>query len=146
MKKTAIDRFREKYKVNDITGCWEWHGYIHPGGYGHFSDKHKFTAHRWSYEYFISKIPDNLQLDHLCRVRHCVNPNHLEAVTQKENILRGNTGLLTGILMKSKTHCPQNHEYSYDNTYIFPNGKRKCKECARNWQKNNKIKLRSKLA
>ena len=146
MKRTAIDRCNEKYSVNAITGWWEWHGYVHPGGYGHFSDKHKFTAHRWSYEYFVGKIPNSLKLDHLCRVRHCVNPNHLEAVTQKENILRGNTGILTGLLMKSKTHCPKNHEYSPDNTYIFPNGKRKCKECAKNWQKNNKISLRSKLA
>ena len=146
MKKTAIDRFNQKYDTNPITGCWEWHGYIHPGGYGHFSDKGKVTAHRWSYEYFIGKIPNSLKLDHLCRIRHCVNPDHLEAVTQKENITRGNTGLLSGLFMKSKTHCPQNHEYSYDNTYIFPNGKRKCKECAKNWQKNNKISLRSRLA
>ncbi len=141
MKISAIDRFNKKYVVNIDTGCWEWQGYVHPGGYGHFSDTKKFTAHRWSYEYFIGKIEANLKIDHLCRVRHCVNPKHLEAVTQKENIARGNTGLLTGIIMRSKTHCPKNHEYSYKNTYISPSGKRVCRQCARDWHKNNKIKL-----
>lgn len=83
-----IVRFKAKIEVTD-NGCWKWLGYINPSGYGYFSVRHKLIyAHRWSYEYFVGEIPEGYQIDHLCLNKHCVNPEHLEAVTQSENTIR----------------------------------------------------------
>jgi hypothetical protein len=83
-------------------------------------------AHRWAYEYSIGPIPEHLELDHLCRSRNCVNPEHLEAVTHLENMGRGISH------QKAKTHCPKGHPYSGENLYVAPsNGKRYCRECTR---------------
>ena len=74
----------------DEYGCWLWLGAIHGGGYGAFSHAGKqHVAHRFAYEDLIGPIPDGLTIDHLCRIRPCVNPWHLEPVTMRENILRG---------------------------------------------------------
>jgi hypothetical protein len=83
-------------------------------------------AYRTSYEAFSGPIPTGLQLDHLCRVPACVNPAHLEPVTQAENIRRGKVGEHNA----SKTHCPRGHEYSSSNTYKMKNGGRRCRTCA----------------
>jgi hypothetical protein len=109
------------------NGCWIWWGRCTEDGYGMFGTPYK-RAHRVAYEIFKGAIPDGLQIDHLCRVRRCVNPEHLEAVTSKENTLRGET--ITG-LNAQKTHCPQGHPLEGDNLYLY-NGKRSCKECRRN--------------
>jgi HNH endonuclease len=77
----AASRFRARYHEDD-RGCWRWTGARHPEGYGIFRENgRRFLAHRWSYEHHVGPIPDDLQLDHLCRVRACVNPDHLEPVT-----------------------------------------------------------------
>lgn len=78
----------------DENGCWLWTGATSPQGYGRFNaglreDARNVLAHRWSYEHHVGPIPDGLDLDHLCRVRHCVNPEHLEPVTRQENVQRG---------------------------------------------------------
>lgn len=85
-------------------------------------------AHRYAYEHFIGPIPEGLQVDHLCRVRNCVNPDHLEAVTCRENVLRGD-----GVAAANAraTHCPQGHAYDEANTYTWTNGGRHCRACAR---------------
>ena len=112
------------------NGCWLWTSYIGSNGYGKFTTTHwSRGAHRVAYELAIGTIPQELQLDHLCRVRHCVNPKHLEVVTAKENTLRGN-----GLAAQNakKTHCPQNHPYDSQNTGYRKNGRsRACKECHR---------------
>ncbi|MGC0251548.1 HNH endonuclease signature motif containing protein [Pseudactinotalea sp. Z1748] len=89
-------------------------------------------AHRVSYEAFVGPIPDGLVIDHLCRVRECVNPDHLDVVKQRENIMRSPIAL--GALNAAKTHCPQGHEYSPENTYIYrPKNRsfigRQCRTC-----------------
>ena len=95
-------------------------------------NKKMILAHRFSYEHFRELIPEGLQIDHLCRVRHCVNPVHMEAVTQQENIRRGKAGQRTGELNLAKTHCPYGHPYDEENTYvILSTGNRQCRICRR---------------
>jgi hypothetical protein len=137
--KRPIENFMKHIQVSE-TGCWLWTAKIAPNGYGHFQHRLGYkesktvNSHRFSYEYFREKIPDGLVIDHLCRVSHCVNPYHLEAVTQQTNVFRGN-----GLARKNheKTHCIRGHELSGENLYICPLGKRNCKKCrnetARRW-------------
>lgn len=87
----AADRFWEK--VDKTGACWLWTGGLDKDGYGYFNLPHnrKVRAHRWAYEAAIGQIPKGLEVDHLCRIHACVNPDHLEAVTGRENRLRGDT-------------------------------------------------------
>lgn len=89
---TREDRFLAKVS-HSSSGCWTWVGAILRNGYGYFKgDERVMLAHRWSYEHFTGPIPEGLVLDHLCRQRNCVNPQHLEAVTQSVNLQRGANG------------------------------------------------------
>ena len=113
-------------------GCWLWQGAITDRGYGCFRNREgKYRgAHRFSYEEHVGPIPDGLVLDHLCRVRNCVNPDHLEPVTAKTNSQRGLGGRNNAV----KTHCPAGHPYTPENTYIAIPKKtglplRRCKTC-----------------
>lgn len=126
----------EKFWANvDRRGpdeCWEWTGGKISAGYGHLiisKAEGSHRAHRYSYELLVGPIPDGLEIDHLCENRACVNPAHLEAVTHQTNMVRASTSLV-GINAR-KTHCPRGHEYSPGNTYVQPNGGRRCRECAR---------------
>ena len=121
--------------------CWEWQGCLNEKGYGLFFHDNYYRAHRFSYEYYNNAIiPEGLTIDHLCRNRKCVNPKHLEIVTNKENVLRG-VGL-TAINAKV-THCPYGHPYDSENTYITVDGRRNCKQCHRDsdakWRHNRKV-------
>src|SRR6266568_5486930 len=97
-------------KVDRSGACWLWTAHVGEDGYGTFSlDGHHQRAHRIAWVLLRGPIPEGLQIDHLCRVRACVNPDHLEPVTQRENILRGE-GI--SALCARRTHCPQGHEYT----------------------------------
>jgi len=114
-----------------MTGCWLWVGaLLRSGGYGAVRwNGGAARAHRVAYEELVGRIPEELELDHLCRVRCCVNPEHLEPVTHAVNLLRG---VGTAIQIKrNKTHCPRGHEYNADNTYNAPHGGRNCRTCLR---------------
>lgn len=110
--------------------CWLFAGYKNELGYGqiftYFDRKMSYQyAHRVSYETFVGPIPDGLVIDHLCRFRHCINPEHLEPVTARVNTLRGE-----GVLMnKRKTHCPKGHPYTDYNTIFNSRGWRVCRQC-----------------
>lgn len=109
--------------------CWRWTGYINKGGYGTLPNRDtSILAHRISYEYHVADIPDGLVLDHLCRNRWCVNPYHLEPVTQKVNTNRGDTGAV----FREQTHCANGHEFNEQNTYHRRDSKgRECRTCQR---------------
>lgn len=108
-------------------------GSINQWGYGRYKHKGKTRlAHRYVYEALNNHIPADRQIDHLCRVRNCVNPAHLEVVTSRENVLRGNA--ITAINSK-KTHCIHGHELSGENLFIRRDGRRRCQVCERESQK-----------
>lgn len=118
-------------KVDEqADGCWHWIGATDDAGYGRFRSREHGTnmAHRIAYLALAGPIPDGLSLDHLCRVRCCVNPDHLEPVTARENILRGYG---RGANEARQTHCQHGHPLSGDNLYIKPNGRRQCRQCNR---------------
>lgn len=123
---TSEDLFWRNVAVT--PSCWLWTGYIADTGYGQFASGHTRLAHRISYQLVVGPIPEGLQIDHLCRVRHCVNPLHLEPVTQRENLLRGETITARNA---AKTHCPRGHAYTAENTYVRPRGSRECRTCNR---------------
>lgn len=87
-----------------------------------------FYVHRVAWETLRGPIPDGMQLDHLCRQRACWNPDHLEPVSPRENVLRG-VGITA--MNAKKTHCPQGHPYDDANTGITSTGKRRCRACGR---------------
>lgn len=128
---TMADRFWAK--VDAEGDCWEWTGAKAGGGYGaFFTTSGKVQAHRWSYEHLVGPIPEGLQIDHLCKNRACVNPDHLEPVTRLENVWRGAGGAWN----RSKMHCPQGHPYEGDNVKLARRSNRRsvgreCRTCLR---------------
>jgi HNH endonuclease len=129
-KPTLEERLLAKVQIYP-DGCWFWTGAKSTGGYGHFYDGRGVRpAHRVSYEFYKGPIPDGLVLDHLCGHPSCVNPNHLEPVTERVNILRASG---TGAINAKKTHCPQGHEYTEENTYKLPDGRRRCITCMKDY-------------
>lgn len=118
-------------KVNKTETCWLWTACKMVGGYGQFRlERAMVLAHRFAYELLVGPIPKELELDHLCRVRHCVNPSHLEPVTRQINVLRGEAPPARQF---RQTHCKRGHLFDEENTYRQPSSPRKrtCRECRR---------------
>ena len=129
-----------RVSVSPSTGCWEWSGGCTADGYGELRwDGRVEYAHRIAYRVFVGDIPSNCELDHLCRVRHCVNPAHLEAVTHAENCRRGDHR--TGHWNLRKTHCPAGHPYDEKNTRRKPGGARACRACEREARRRRSVCL-----
>jgi hypothetical protein len=125
------DRFWKSVEVGHPAGCWWWAAKINTGGYGHFrtgsgtaGTEQTHLAHRYAFELLIGPIPVGMQLDHLCRNRACVNPDHLEPVIPGENTRRASAA--------KKTHCKRGHRYTPENTYRQAStGRRSCVTCRR---------------
>jgi len=108
-------------------GCWLWVGKMSNNGYGEFYWKGKYTsAHRAFYKHFINSNIDGLDIDHLCRNPRCVNPEHLEPVSSRENTLRGVSPPAINV---NKTHCKRGHKFTEVNTVIDIKGGRSCRNC-----------------
>jgi hypothetical protein len=115
-----------------VDTCWLWSGRVDGFGYGHFKNqKRSLKAHRVAWTLKRGPIPAGMTLDHLCRNPRCVNPMHLEIVTNKENILRGTSPTAVNAL---KTHCKRGHELTPENIWTS-RGKRACKQCL--WDKRH---------
>lgn len=125
---SVIDRLFSRTVPEPNGGCWLWDGAVDKEGYGRVSHpdwrRGTTTAHRLAYEVAVGRVPDGLVLDHLCRVRCCINPLHLEAVSVGENNRRGTSWSVNS----GKTQCPHGHEYTEQNTYIY-RGRRHCRAC-----------------
>lgn len=138
-----LDRFEAKVSPEPNSGCHIWTAQL-LGGYGQFwFNGRMMPAHRYAYEATVGPIPEGLQIDHLCRVRCCVNPAHLEPVTQLENIRRGTVGAVNRARHLAKTHCKRGHPLEGSNLYPQPSGSRQCRIChiaaVRRYQKKNKV-------
>lgn len=119
-------RIRQHSEI-DENGCWIWQRHADPAGYGRIQWRGRsYLAHRAAYELFVGPIADGLTIDHLCNTPACVNPDHLEVVTMRENILRGDG--LAGENAR-KTHCKYGHPFDEENTYEMPGGGRDCRAC-----------------
>lgn len=130
--KYALNRGQYAAFMRHVTiqpdGCWLWTGPTTPNGYGKYRlpGQRERVAHRILWEHArLQEVPDGMQLDHLCRTRLCVNPDHFEVVTPSENTMR------QAHANRLKTHCKNGHEYTPDNTSIDSAGKRRCKTCHR---------------
>lgn len=118
------------------TGCLLWIGFVSQGGYGKlYLAGRAVQAHRAAYELSRGPIPNGLQLDHLCRTRSCINPDHLEAVSQRTNVLRGEGPSATHA---RKTHCPRGHPLVEGNLCkrLGNPRERRCLTCFRNYQRD----------
>jgi hypothetical protein len=138
-KTPVIDRFLAKVSPDPNSGCWLWMASCNQWGYGHFklTKTKPIGAHVFAYRHYVGPIPEGLELDHLCRVRCCCNPRHLEAVTHQENCARGvsdesmrKTQAEYAKIKKLKTHCKRGHEYATHAVISPKNGVRTCRTCA----------------
>lgn len=120
-----MERFWKKIEKTET--CWLWTGTTTrpiPLGYGRLRVAGKlWVAHRYHWVQINGDIPEGLELDHLCKTRHCVRLDHLELVTHAVNVQRGNGGRPKAV------KCPRGHEYAGDNLYIRPNGFQDCRAC-----------------
>lgn len=136
--KPTETRFWAKVQGRGTDGCWRWVGFLNADGYGQFrgAGRSQMRAHRWAYEQLVGPIPTDLVLDHLCRNRSCVNPDHLEAVSNAENTRR--SGMATNNPLHpeagERTHCGRGHHLLDVGVYLVHRSdgyvRRRCRACS----------------
>lgn len=138
-KRSLEQRFWEKVSDGSYEDCWLWTAGRHAAGYGVFNvaNGQPRRAHRVAYELVIGEIPPGLQLDHLCRVRACVNPWHLEPVTNRVNTVRGVGPQLARERGLAKSHCVNGHPLSGANVRVNAHGHRICRTCKREFTRKS---------
>lgn len=120
-------------RVEKTDSCWLWRDPSSPALYGRFKvADHSVGAHRFAYELLVGPIPEGMEIDHLCGIRNCVNPKHLEPVSGRVNKLRGKT---VNALNAGKTHCVNGHLFDAANTLVRASGGRSCRACHRMTQR-----------
>ena len=137
---SVLRDYKDRIQVRDGS-CWQWVGGCNEDGYGVLRLHNKgHMAHRFVYEKLVATVPKSLVMDHLCRNRACVNPEHMEPVTQRTNLLRGE-----GFAAKraAQTHCIHGHEFIPENTYVRKGRLRQCKECAKRIERARAAKKRT---
>ena len=139
LKKDPVPRFLDKV-MPILDGCWLWTGTVTRTRYGMFwPHGEAVVAHRFAYELFVGEIPDGMVIDHLCRSRSCVNPEHLEAVAFIENVRRG--AKVPGVVTPNV--CKHGHPFTEENTIRNDKGHRHCRECGRRRNREYKRKIRN---
>ncbi len=147
-KANTFENLMMRVEISD-SGCWLWLGATNKKGYGQGAlGGERGGVHRLVYRHLKGPIPKGLVLDHLCRQKSCCNPDHLEPVTHRENILRGN-GLAAQQV--KRTYCPHGHPYKGYNLIIYKDGRRACRACNNRrgsiWQKEKRLpRLKSERA
>lgn len=140
----VVDRILAKTDVGSGDQCWVFCG-AHSAGYPQiWRNRAQHLAHRVMYEERVGPIPEGKQIDHLCRNRSCVRPDHLEPVTPRENQERA--GMPIAAHQLAKTHCPSGHPYNATNTYVTKQGHRLCRTCGRLHQRRYKADERARAA
>jgi HNH endonuclease len=151
--RSAADRNLRQVYPEPNSGCWLWCGSMSKAGYGMLAVPTKerrhppaTTAHRVFYIAAVGQIPFGLTIDHLCRVKLCVNPDHMEAVTSAENVRRAHKGVRVPEEEKALA-CKRGHRYTPESTKFHPDGRRECMTCSRprkiEWQRRNRAKKSS---
>lgn len=129
-------RFYPRVSLPDSNGCMLWRGATNGKGYGQLQTNRKnMYAHRIAYSLMKGDIPEDMVLDHLCRNTACVNPDHLEPVTVKENARRGIIAEVNRNRASKRTHCRRNHPLTPDNIVNRKDGVRACRTCANDLQR-----------
>ena len=120
---SELQRISKKFQISE-TKCWLWQGSLSPTGYSYIGYRGKtHRGHRLLYQMLRGETPKELVCDHLCRVRHCINPYHIELVTQRENLERG-------LSLVPEDYCKRGHKMEGDNLYFIPTrGARTCRAC-----------------
>ena len=141
LKGDPLERFMLHVRKEE-SGCWTWTAYImkqqrQGRTYARFAFGGAVLAHRWIYEHVVGPIPEGLELDHTCRVMGCVNPEHLEPVTRKENIARALP------FRKKRAHCPQGHAYEGENIRYNSKGYQICHACTLRHYRNYHARKRA---
>lgn len=128
---TVEDRFHAKVAPDDMpNGCLLWVASVDQFGYGQFwFDGRRWRSHRWSYRRFVGELVPGLVIDHICRNRKCVNPEHLRQVTQRENTFADGS-IAPAKLNAEKDACVHGHPFTPDNIYVFADGGRRCRTCS----------------
>lgn len=136
----VIGRLMAKVEISPESGCWIWQGRLDDSGYGRFATRDRAfsaLAHRAAYELLVERVANGMQLDHLCRNRACYNPEHLEVVTARENVMRGES--ITARLARAD-RCAKGHRYPAGQVV----GRRRCDECyresKRRWRRNHRAR------